>query len=175
MLEAARLREVVRDDVAEVPFADHEPLVTESRQILGQDPLVEAETVALVLPERSMDAEPPGGLAGHQGSTRGTAGRLDVEAVELHALAREAVEGRRPDLAPVVADVVPAEIVRQDDDDVGPLRRGLVCRGDPRDGREKGQDREPGEPGHAPSRRTRSAASAFLASAIRLRPWPMRG
>lgn len=56
--------------------------------------------------------------SGHQLVPRGGAHRLDVVVVKSNPCRGQFVQVRRADLGLVVAYVVPAEIVRQDEDDV---------------------------------------------------------
>ena len=171
VLEAPGLRPVVREGVAEVPFADHHALITGLRQVLRQDLLVEPEPVRVVLPDRHVDAQAHRRLARHQAGTRGTACRLDVEAVELDPICGETIDVRRADLAAVIADVLPAEIIRQDHDDVRRRGRTVFLRGRRRScEQESGEQASEGRAHHAPSRSTRTPGSSALASAIRSRP-----
>ena len=66
-----------------------------------------------------MNAEACWGFPCHEAGSGWAAGRLHVEAVELNALARDAIDIRGANFGPVVADVAPAHIVGEDDEDIG--------------------------------------------------------
>jgi hypothetical protein len=114
--------EVVAVPVAEVPFAGQEGLVAGFAKPLGQQTLAERKTGGIVLAEWRHDTEAQGRLARHQGRARRAATGLCIETVEHHALCGEPIEPRRRDLAAVIADVSPTEIVCEDDHDIRPLQ-----------------------------------------------------
>ena len=71
--------------------------------------------------------ESAGVAARQQCYSRGRADRLHVVAVELHSRADELIKVWRLAEAAVPADIAPAEIVGNDQENVGPLLRGFVC------------------------------------------------
>ena len=62
--------------------------------------------------------------AGHQLVPGGGAQRLDVVVLQADSSGRQLVQVRGSDLRAVVSDIVPAEVISQDEDDVRLLGRG---------------------------------------------------
>lgn len=62
--------------------------------------------------------------AGHQLVPGGRAQRLDVVVLQADSSGGQLVQVRGSDLGAVVADIVPAEVISQDEDDVRLLGRG---------------------------------------------------
>ena len=118
MFEAPGLGELIRGVVAEMPLAHHQRLVASAGEVLREDRLLEWQAELLILRNRSVDSQSHRRLPGHQCGTRRTASRLDIESIELDARARDSIDIGRRDLAPVVSDIVPAEVVRQDQQDI---------------------------------------------------------
>ena len=121
VVEAALLRPILLVRVAEVPLADDRRLVAGLLEALRHEPFGGVQPVG-------RDGRNDGGLqavaegiaAGHQGRARRRAHRLDVELRELRAARGQRVDVRRLDVrAAVEADILPAEIVGDDVDDVG--------------------------------------------------------
>ena len=110
--------------MTEVPLPGHERLVSGVAEVLGQQALGEGQSGGVVLGNRRQDPEPHCCLAGHERGPRGAAGGLNVEAIEFHALSRQLIQAWGGDLTAVVPHIVPAKIVRQDDDDIGWEIRG---------------------------------------------------
>ena len=138
--------------VAEVPFSDDAGRVADLLQRLGQGDLGGRQTVVRVLEEHPLaPAEHPAPQVyapGQQGRPARRADRgLRVEAGPALALGGHAVEvGRADRRVPVGAEVAVAEVVGEDDDDVGrwalrgePLGRTERRGGNPRRGPERRQ------------------------------------
>ena len=108
-----------------MPFAGEEGVVAAGLQDRGQRPFRRRQAAALALERDGRHAAAIGDAPGlHCGAAR-RAARLAVERPELHALVRNPVEVRRR-LAAVLAaavhaHVAVAEIVGDDEDDVGLL------------------------------------------------------
>jgi hypothetical protein len=118
--------------VAEVPLADDGGGVAGLLEGLSQGALLQRQAV---LRPRAHDADLKAVAhrvaAGHQGGPRRRADGQDVELLQLRAGRGELVEVRRLVLALVPADVGPAEVIGEEDDDVrlGRLRVGEDRRG----------------------------------------------
>ena len=121
VVEAALPRPILLVGVAEMPFADDRGLVAGLLEALRHEPLGGVQAVG-------GDGGNDGGLqavaeriaAGHQRRARRRAHRLHVELRELRAARGERVDVRRLDVrAAVEADILPAEVVGDDVDDVG--------------------------------------------------------
>ena len=117
--------------VAQVPFADAGRGVALRLERLGDGDFAGRQAAGRVPPQNAVavvaHAAADRVAAGEQG---GPAGRADlgggVEIGEPHPFGGHAVEvGRADARMPVAAQVAPAEIIRQDDDDVGPGRLPL--------------------------------------------------
>src|SRR5690606_2113946 len=80
--------------------------------------------------------------AGEKRRPRRAAAPGVVKLREAKAVLRESIEGRRPDLAAVAAEVGEAHVVREDDDDVGTLIGGRLRLGEQRN---VGGEEEEGE------------------------------
>ena len=120
VVEAALPGPVLPVGVAEVPLADDGGVVAGLLERLGQQPLVGRQAVGVALRnDRRLQAVAQRIAPGHQGGARRRAHRLGVELLELRALGGELVEVRRLDVRAVEADVLPAEIVGDDVEDVG--------------------------------------------------------
>ena len=140
---------------AQVPLADAGRTVSGRLERLGERELLEGQVLAdrrttqllgrPVGPPRQpvREVQPRGVLAGHDGGSRRGADRAGRVAVgEPHAPARQGIDvGGLVIRAAVTAEVGPAEVVQDDQHDVGP--RGLVCDG----GRREARDQEETEHG----------------------------
>ena len=125
MRETLAVRVPFRVVVAQVPFAENAAvLVARLGQSLRQHEL--AGIKAEMPPRRNDRArhpEPNRVAAGHQPGARRAAHREHVKMVQLDTLVGDPVEVRRRDAIRVIADIGPAEIVSNDDDNIGLLRR----------------------------------------------------
>jgi hypothetical protein len=111
--------------VAQVPLADDGRLVARFLEGLRQQPFLGVQPVGLARQDHhGLQAIAEGVPPGHQRGTRGGAHRLRVELVQLCAGFRKLVDVRGADVGAMEADVLPAQVVRDDVDDVG-----TVCRG----------------------------------------------
>ena len=121
VVEAALLRPILLVGVAEMPFADDRRLVAGFLEALRHEPLGGVEAVGGAgRNDDRLQAVAEGIAAGHQRRARGRAHRLHVELRELRAARGQRVDVRRLDVrAAVEPDILPAEIVRHDVDDVG--------------------------------------------------------
>ena len=97
------------------------------------------------------DAHPQGPAAGHQAGPCRRANRAGIELRQIHALSGDAVDGGRGNLAAVETHVAIAQIVGDEDQDVGPLGAGDGGRHAPRETNPGGR--------HAPKR---SCAAAHV-------------
>jgi hypothetical protein len=88
-----------------------------------------------------------------------------LELGETHALAGERIQGRRADFAAEGADVGIAQVVGEDDDDVGPARRLLGDRG-----HRRGQCRQPTEQPHGPQAERGGAGEILMAASFAINP-----
>ena len=119
VVEPALPRPVLPVGVAEVPLADDRGPVAGLLQRLRQEPLLGVESVAAVRrDDERLQAVAERVAARHEGGARRRADRLGVELLEPRPLPGERVDARRPDVGAVEADVLPAEVVREDVDDV---------------------------------------------------------
>ena len=156
--EAAAQRVELALEVAEVPLAeDAAVFVAGPGKDLGQRGLRGVH--AVVAPgrdDRPHQAETDRIAARHQAGTGRRTDRRAVEPFEAHALGGDAVDVRRGDLAAVEADVVAAEIVRDDQDDVGEgVRDGRIGGAVGTAGEEqKRGGEEPAHPAYASRRRS---------------------
>ena len=124
--------EVVEADVlrlrggvlADVPLADGLRDIARLRQELRQRHLA-LQAAGLAVHRRPVQPMAVRHAAGHQRCARRRAGRLGIAGRELQAAAREPVEVRRRrahrHAAAVAAEVAPADVVHQENQDVGPL------------------------------------------------------
>ena len=119
--EAAAQRVVLALEVAEVPLAeDAAVLVARRGQDLRQRDLRGVHpVVAPRRDDRPHQTETDRIAARHQAGSRRRTDRRTVEALEPHALGGDPVDVRRRDVAAVEADVMAAEVVGNDEDDVG--------------------------------------------------------
>ena len=117
-----------RDSVVEVA------LVADGAALVGRDPLAHVAEAVQVRVD-----------AAEQHRARGRATGVGVEVREPHAVLRQRVEVRGPDLATERTHVGEAHVVGDDDDDVGPARgvRGAGRRGR---GERRREDDEPQRP-----------------------------
>ena len=127
---------------ADVPLAGHEGGVTGGPENLGEGGGA-AVQLSFVSGERPglhhvADARLVRVEAGEQGGAGGAAAGGVVEAGETEAVFREGVEVRGLDLAAVAADVGPAQVIGEDDDDVR-LFGGVEERGGEQEGGEDGK------------------------------------
>ncbi|MFO0875344.1 MAG: hypothetical protein U0575_15435 [Phycisphaerales bacterium] len=123
VIEAALTRPVLLVGVAKVPLADDRRLVPRLLERLRKQPFVGREAVGVARGnDRGLKAVAERIAARHQAGPRRRAHRLDVELLDARAGGGEAIEVRRPDVGTVETDVLPAEVVRDDVDDVGPGR-----------------------------------------------------
>ena len=122
IVEAARLR-MMRAIEALMPFADQTGGITRAAEVVGDGVLVERQPQLRFIADMRIEfmAEARLVTSREKAGARGTAIRRgDVTAGATHAAGRERVDvGRRHVLAAVNADVAIAEIVGDDDEDVG--------------------------------------------------------
>lgn len=112
---------ILPSGVADMPFADHPAIaVAGAGEHLGQHLLRGRHTK---FEERaancSLHAEANRVSSGHQARARGAADWAGVVAFELNALVGNAIDVGCGDFSAVIADIVPALVVGQDEDDVG--------------------------------------------------------
>ena len=122
VVEPAPRRQVLGPEVAEVPLAADGRLVARLLEGLRQRPLLQRQAVLRPGPDDAdLQAVPHRVAARHQGGPRRRADRLDVELLEPCAPAAASLSrlGVLISLA-VPADVGPAQVVGQDEDDVRP-------------------------------------------------------
>ena len=111
---------VVQDVMrAEVPLADGKGPVSGVPEVLREQFLAQRQTRAEPRLERDEHAGPERRPARHECTACRRTHRMRVEAIEDHAFRGEPVDRRGPDLAAVIADIVPAEVVGDEEDDVG--------------------------------------------------------
>ena len=127
VIEPALARPIFGIGVAEVPFADNRRLIAGVLQRLGQKPLVGRQAPGVARWNngrlKPVSERIP---TGHQGRAGGGAHGLGIKLLEPRAARGKRVDVRRLDVGAVVADVLPALVVRNDVDDVGRLGlRGL--------------------------------------------------
>ena len=106
IVERAAFEQEVRRPVPEVFLPDHDRVVPRAPQEFGQG--LRVRGVAFLRDQPRVDGGPRGLALGHV-----------VEAGETHALGGEAVDVGRADLRSVRADVCVAQVVGEDEDDVG--------------------------------------------------------
>lgn len=141
VLKPAARGQVLRCAVAKVPLSREGRRVARLGQRLGQRPLRERQPVPRArfdLPE--LQSEPHRVQARHQRGAGRSAHRLHIELFQLHALRCQPVDVRRPDFRTMVTDVLPAEIVGEDEHDIRPERfRGpaRLAAGERQDERER--------------------------------------
>ena len=133
LVHALLLRHSRRAVAAETPLADDAGVVARALEHLRERRVLAAQRDRVaVRPVVATDARVASVLAREERPARGrTAGAARVGLREAHPLAGEAVEVRRGKLLlPVATQVSPAQIVREDDDDVraGLIRGGLLGR-----------------------------------------------
>jgi hypothetical protein len=108
-----------------VPLAHQMAGVAEAGEVLGQERKVALQGEEAVVEERSVDAVP----AGQERRPRGRALGLHIVSVDDHSLSRQGVNERGGDLAVAVEpEIIPAEVVSDEDDDVLGVR-GLDLQG----------------------------------------------
>ena len=106
-------------------FGQRDEALVERGRVLGRNELAPLGLAALRAADR-VDAVPRPILPGHQaGACRGAVGGVGVGVGEPHALRSQTIDIRRVvNLAAVARDVAPAQIVGEDEHDVGSrLRR----------------------------------------------------
>ena len=108
---------------AEVPFPGMEGGVAERPQGRGERDRAGGEGPEVARGDR-MRPEAARVAARHQGGPRRRADGLHVVAVEFHAFPNKPVHGGRLAIAPVPADISPAQVVGHDQENVGPRRFG---------------------------------------------------
>ena len=144
MVEPVLRRNVLAGVMPEVPLADEMRAVADPGQRLGDRRLGAGQPVVRPGPDDvDLETVPVRVAAGEQRRARRRAARRRVEAREPHALGREAIERRRPDLASVPADVVPAEVVGHDHDEIRCALVGAPDRARQHDERETGECPDP--------------------------------
>ena len=99
-----------------MPLADETRLVTARAQRFGQRHGFSRQGQ---LVRRSRDAEPAPATARQETRTRWTANRRDVVLREFEPFAGQLIEVWRGSIAAVESNVRPAEIISDDEDDVG--------------------------------------------------------
>ena len=163
MIEAGVLHLVVALGVgqrvvglAQMPLAGEEGLVARRLQDRRQRPLLLRQPAALPLEGHRGHAAAVRDAPGLHRRAAGRAARLGVEREERHPLARQAVEARRghpaPGAAAVGARVAVAEVVGQDQDDVGLLLRGRRRSGQAYGGEQREKsERDPSQVPHRAS------------------------
>jgi hypothetical protein len=110
---------------SEVPLADAHGAVAGALEHVGEGRLVETEAIRVLREEDARDADARGVAAGQErGARRRTDGVRGAEIGEAHALGGHAVEVGGADARAVAAEIAVAEIVAEDEDDVGGPRRG---------------------------------------------------
>ena len=112
--------------VPQVPLAEDAGPVTRRRESLGQCDLVRVHHGPSHV--RVHHPGPVVVAAGHEAGPGGSADGRDVEASQLHALCRQAVQvGRAEDVVAMASQLGPALVVGDDENDVGPA--GFLSRG----------------------------------------------
>ena len=124
MIEPAPVRHRVFVRRAEVPLAGHERLVARRLERLRQDELLHRQRLR-AFPNRRQDAVAYRRAPGHQRHPGRAADRVGVKPIQLDPLRREPVEVRRPDLAAVKPDILPAHVVGNNQHHVGFCFRGF--------------------------------------------------
>ena len=117
---------------AQVPFAGHERLVARRLERLRQDELLHRQRLG-TFPDRRQDAVADRRAPGHQRHASRAADRVGIKPIQLDPLRHEPIQIRRPDLAAVKADILPAHVVGNDQHHVGLCFRGF--RGEEQAGR----------------------------------------
>ncbi len=113
--------------VAQVPLAHGAGGVAPALQQLGDGDLVRVQAHLRVRAESALDPDPLGVAPREQGRTGRRAHRLRrVEVGEAHPLGRQPVQVRRGEpLGPVHADIRPALVIGEDEDDVRRIGPGV--------------------------------------------------
>ena len=126
MAEAARAGQMRHVGMPEVPFSDYRGLISGGVENVRHGRLGGRQPVGGPGPHHGVpQPEPDGVAARHEAGPRRRAERKRVEAVEAHPLAAEPVDVRRLAFAALVAQVLPAEVVGEEDHHVGALWRRL--------------------------------------------------
>jgi hypothetical protein len=121
VIEAAPGRQVGRVEVPQVPLADDGGAVARGTEGLGQGAFGQGQAVLRPgADDADLEAVAHGVAPGQEGGAGGGADGLDVELLQADAGGGELVDVRRLDFASVVADVLPAEVVGEEEDDVRP-------------------------------------------------------
>ena len=123
VVEAATVGMVRRNRVAEMPLADRRGVVALAPERLAHEMLADGDAERTPRVDgRVGQAELERVAPGQQRGAGGRALRVGVEAVQLDALGGQPVDAGRGYVAPVERRVVPAHVVREDDENVGPIR-----------------------------------------------------
>jgi len=124
VVEAAAIRRMTDMGMTQMPLPDDGRLVTRLSKRLGEQLFARGQSEIIPLPDHSENqTRSQGGSTREQRGAGRRADRLRVESIELDALSSEGIDVRRLDRSTVIADVVPPEIVREQDHDVGRTRR----------------------------------------------------
>ena len=120
MIEAALVGQVRFLRVAQVPLPSHPGFVTRRFEALRKEVFIKRHAVSFPGANDGVDnSEPHRGASSHQRRARWRADRHDVEAFQPQAFTGKLVDVGRVDFAAPVVDVGSAEVVGQQDDDVG--------------------------------------------------------
>src|SRR5262249_54967375 len=145
VVEAALPGPVLAVGVAEVPLADDGGLVASLLEGLGKEPLVGAQPVGVAGPDdRGLQPVAERVAAGHQRRPRRRAKRLGGELLEPGPVRGELVDVGGADVRAVKPDVLPAQVVGDDVEDVRP--GGLGAAGSAEDAQEHAEASEPNRP-----------------------------
>src|SRR5439155_1890203 len=126
MIEAAPRRQILGLEMAEMPLAADRRLVADLPQRLRQRAFLERQAVlGPGADDADLQTVPHGVTAGHERRPSRRTNRLHVKLFQAGAGSGELVEVRRLDLAAVVADVAPAHIIDEQEEDMRTLRRGI--------------------------------------------------
>ena len=124
-----------------MPFSGHGGAVSARAERLGDGGTILAEIAAITGPSVIVHHMPNAGLmrieTGHQRGACRAAARTVIERGEARASGGERVNMRRLNLRSITADVGEAEIIGEQNDDIGTPGRGLAGRGKARAEREK--------------------------------------
>ena len=124
MIKSAAGRQIFRTKVAQVPLAHDRSRVSGVLKPLGERELFQRQTVRGPRPDDTdLQPVPHGVAAGQKGGSRGAAHGLDIEGVENRPTVRQPIQVRRLNLGPAHEPaVVPAKIIRQNENYVGTVR-----------------------------------------------------
>ena len=129
MIKAPVVRVIGHLGVAEVPFSHHGSLITRRLKRLGKEMLIRVNSVDIPGHDHAIgNTEADRVAARHQRRPgRGTY-RCGVKAVEFHAFGRQAIQRRRVDIPAVKTDIIPAQVVCDNDKNVWALIRRCELR-----------------------------------------------